>query len=89
MSILFSPQNPIPDDHLVFDMFCRVVARSETDKDLLSIPVEQGTEISINVEVDFDKVLNVSIHMPCCFSSHDVELVDGEVAGGLIARCEG
>lgn len=61
-----------------------VILSSNTDKDLLRIPIEQGSEVGVNVEVELDKVLDVSIHMPCCFSANEGELVENEVARGFV-----
>lgn len=57
-------------------MFDGIILADQTDKDLLGVPVKERTEIRINVEVDLDKVLNVSIHMPSGFAPHHFELID-------------
>lgn len=57
-------------------MFNRIILSSEANKDLFCVPVKERTEVCIDVEVDLDEVLNVAVHVPCCFTSNDLKLVD-------------
>ncbi len=62
----------------------RVVFSGQTDKDLLCIPIEKRREIGIDIKVDLDKILNVSIHMPSRFPPDDFQLVDNDSAGRFV-----
>ena len=59
-------------------MFDRIILGSEANKDLLCVPVKEWTEVCVDIKVDLNEVLNVAIHMPCCFTSNDLKLVDDD-----------
>lgn len=49
-----------------------IVLRCETEKDLFCVPVEERGEISVDVELELDKVLDVSVHVPLCLTLYAV-----------------
>lgn len=84
MGVLFAAEDAVPDDDLVPRVSLRVVRGCEADKDLLGVPVEQRRKVGVDIEIDFDKVLDVAVHVPGGFGAHHLELVDDDLAGGLV-----